>query len=734
MSSETQLEELRERVSLAGGSPTLLLAVVASDGVLDDSRRLLCDLLRAAPMTVIDFGGQGHDSGPARWAELGEGRPGDAYVLSARLEGRLSESAFTRLLNAERELLRRLAGPTVLVVSAQTEQALRQRAPDFYTWLAQSYVLPNPEALTDTARRLGVTPASSVGPATPTEEPIRFLHVSDVHLQTKRVKRYDQDRVLRGLVEFLDRDRATFPLDLLFVTGDLAQSGKADEYELVADFVRELLRVTGVPPERVFVVPGNHDVDRGVGRWLLRTLKADDESTEFFEEESSRFFHAKKFEAYGEALRRLLGDTRSLGLSVGEKAVETVEVRGTKVAVASFNSAWFCQGDDDKGKLWLGEANIDRAARRVRVEKADFAVALLHHPFDYLHEYESENVEPHLERTFDLVLRGHLHQSKARTSLSSRGGFVQVAAPATYQGSQWPSGCFLGEIRPQGRTVRLRPYAYVSGADPWVLNPKVFPDDGADGYCHTFPVVEKRRSRTGTLSEQLEQAAEEALRSASREEQLEIALQAGVTFSDNETASERQQKVARAVRSQTNDPALWTSLSGKVPRLAFMKAVDSWVDGKLPHVRISTNDPHFLEKALTRVVQVIDELRKERPLQDLPRIDLTLVLRTILEHSLDAPVVHDTRVSAGLQADILIGEKKGPAARRAVIEVRESRDRHDSAMIRRSLSQLQQYLNISDAAHGALVVFGLPLQEEKTPATIEHVKTPGGRDVLLLQL
>jgi hypothetical protein len=31
-----------------------------------------------------------------------------------------------------------------------------------------------------------------------------------------------------------------------------------------------------VPPKRMFVVPGNHDVDRDVGRWLLRTLGKDE--------------------------------------------------------------------------------------------------------------------------------------------------------------------------------------------------------------------------------------------------------------------------------------------------------------------------------------------------------------------------------------------------------------------------------------------------------------------------
>ena len=72
------------------------------------------------------------------------------------------------------------------------------------------------------------------------EDPIRFLHISDLHLRPAVVKRYDQDRVLRGLIEFLIRDREGFPLDLIFITGDLAHSGKAAEYALVVELLQKL--------------------------------------------------------------------------------------------------------------------------------------------------------------------------------------------------------------------------------------------------------------------------------------------------------------------------------------------------------------------------------------------------------------------------------------------------------------------------------------------------------------
>ncbi|MFS8069017.1 MAG: metallophosphoesterase family protein, partial [Byssovorax sp.] len=470
------LDDLRTRLQLAQGSATLLLAIAEHDAVLDETRRLLVELLRLTPLAVADLGAISLDAGPRRWAELTKGHADDVVVLSAAPPTPLSLGAMVRLYNAERELLRQLEAPLVLVISSATEKATRQQAPDFFTWAARTYALPSKSELTALAKQLGVTPAI-VEPPVPEEDPIRFLHISDIHLRPLIVKRYDQDRVLRGLLDLLARDRQEFPLDLIFITGDLAHGGKADEYVLVVELLKRLMEVTGVPPEHVFVVPGNHDVDRDVGRWLLRTLGKDEESVAFFEDAKSRVFHLKKLEAYAESMRALLGKERPLGLAVGEEAVEIVEVRGSRLAVASFNSAWFAQGDDDRGKLWLGEPNVNRAGQRVADLEAPFAVALLHHPLDDLHEGERDDVEHYFERSFDVVMRGHLHKDKTRAIATQRGGYVEVAGAAAYQGSQWPNGCFLGEIWTRTRKVRLRPYAYATPADGWVLDAKVFPDD-----------------------------------------------------------------------------------------------------------------------------------------------------------------------------------------------------------------------------------------------------------------
>ncbi len=71
-------------------------------------------------------------------------------------------------------------------------------------------------------------------------------------------------RELTALIEYLrEQVDAKQAPHLVFVTGDLANRGKSEELQQAAAFLREVMAALGLTPEaHLFVVPGNHDVDR----------------------------------------------------------------------------------------------------------------------------------------------------------------------------------------------------------------------------------------------------------------------------------------------------------------------------------------------------------------------------------------------------------------------------------------------------------------------------------------
>ncbi|MBI4819051.1 MAG: metallophosphoesterase [Deltaproteobacteria bacterium] len=493
MTVESFLTDLAARLGLSEGVGTVVGLVGPDRFDPEAVAAMIADHLSARGRDAF-VAPVADDTGPEQWLSLSEEANGFPLVVPIRPSNDLAMRALAPGWNAKRELLKQLTGPLLLVLSARTEQGVRAMAPDLVTWVSTWYEVPADE-LAEVPRPRAISVGLDIN-VVPAPELIRFLHLSDLHLRPKASNKYDQARTLDGLIEMVKQRRNDDRLDLIFVSGDLAYSGSSAEYEEVKSFLNRLLTATGLDSTKLFMVPGNHDVDRGCGRWLRRTLD-EDTKRDFFLEPHNQRFHLEKLAGYRDFARNF--GARPFGLGTGANAVELVEVRGRRLGIASLNSAWFAQGEDDHENLWLGEPNLKAAVDRLAEADVDLAIALFHHPTEDLADrYEAENI---LERHFELVLRGHLHKDKIRASITPRGGYLEVAAPAAYQGSQWPNGCFTGEIDFSVNQLRLTAWRFGEAGDAWVPDATVFPSSSADGYRGVFALKPRTRSEGGWLLE-----------------------------------------------------------------------------------------------------------------------------------------------------------------------------------------------------------------------------------------
>ena len=93
---------------------------------------------------------------------------------------------------------------------------------------------------------------------------VTWLHISDLHWRESEA--YDANVVAQTLLRDLANRSEIAPclehIDFAFVTGDIAFAGKVGEYALAQRFLNDLRLTTRIRKDRLFVVPGNHDVDR----------------------------------------------------------------------------------------------------------------------------------------------------------------------------------------------------------------------------------------------------------------------------------------------------------------------------------------------------------------------------------------------------------------------------------------------------------------------------------------
>ncbi len=93
-----------------------------------------------------------------------------------------------------------------------------------------------------------------------------LLHLSDIHFCAPACNspRTDPERSYRTrlLQDARTQLHELGELDAILITGDIAFKGDAQEYSAALQWIDELATACGSTLRRVFVVPGNHDVDR----------------------------------------------------------------------------------------------------------------------------------------------------------------------------------------------------------------------------------------------------------------------------------------------------------------------------------------------------------------------------------------------------------------------------------------------------------------------------------------
>jgi hypothetical protein len=109
-----------------------------------------------------------------------------------------------------------------------------------------------------------------------------------------------------------------------------------------------------------------------------------------------------------------------------------------RIAVLGLNTAWLCASDEDKAKgLLLGERQTRAALEKA--EAADLKIALIHHPFDWLREFDQDDSEALLEDACDFILHGHLHRASMNQLVSPDNSAMLIAGGACYDTREYPN-------------------------------------------------------------------------------------------------------------------------------------------------------------------------------------------------------------------------------------------------------------------------------------------------------
>lgn len=308
---------------------------------------------------------------------------------------------------------------------------------------------------------------------------LTWLHLSDLHFCEAKTG-WDAHRVLDPLLIDLQEMENKYGLlpQLIFFTGDMAYgtygagsgSTLAEQYEGIESFLTNIRRAFSVEvsKQNLFLVPGNHDVDRGevteaLTEWIERQNDVEN-ITRLIQTGNKQWRqYMERLHTYRQFLQKngyahLLGDLERLLYA------ETRNLSGINVGIAGFNSAWNCSRDREKGKLWLA-GDWQNGTVTKALKNADLKIALIHHPPGWFVEQEDSKVRSQMERDFDFFLHGHEHQGWVN---SSTDGHVRIAAAACYERADQENGYNFVRLDLEANTVEIWLRKYDDHGGGWI--------------------------------------------------------------------------------------------------------------------------------------------------------------------------------------------------------------------------------------------------------------------------
>jgi formylglycine-generating enzyme required for sulfatase activity/predicted phosphodiesterase len=331
---------------------------------------------------------------------------------------------------------------------------------------------------------------------------LTWLHISDLHLPEKvsgnEYLSNSKTIAHRELCNWIRAEKVK--PDLIFFTGDFAHKGQhavlkesTGKPSLATTFFDDLRKAANLDRERLFIVPGNHDVSREamIKKKLKRSLDTKDEYTQYFTtcgNLKAGYPHiAQGLKCFSTWYNNYFKGIREEYPQKTTCSLQTLSIKGHKISILLLNSTMFCfDSDTDSGKLVIGKDLLDTALHsNGKVDMPELTLALVHHPLSYLSWIEKRTVTASLIPKTDLLLLGHNHETGVDWN-----DYPVIASGSMGEGRQQAIIC-----RYHNNLLRIEPLCFASVHKIWTRDTEVFRGNQTEDYCESNSLPLKYRSQ-----------------------------------------------------------------------------------------------------------------------------------------------------------------------------------------------------------------------------------------------
>lgn len=237
---------------------------------------------------------------------------------------------------------------------------------------------------------------------------IRWLHISDLHFG---LNNYFVEEMREKIKLYVKNNLLEDEFQYLFVTGDLKYSKTCKKYtSQIREFIFSLADIIKVPQNKIFIVAGNHDLERTGARIDVCKGILEDYKKECFNIDSTRYTVLKQSQTM---FNKYANDMVDYNIMQNIKNSPHFVITDENINILLLNTTLTCCRDGEEGRLLIGREFLQKALKNIDREKP--TIVLGHHPFEWFDKEEAVQLESMLkDNNIYMYLCGHQHIANAK--------------------------------------------------------------------------------------------------------------------------------------------------------------------------------------------------------------------------------------------------------------------------------------------------------------------------------
>ncbi|RFB33530.1 metallophosphoesterase [Bacillus sp. RC] len=290
-----------------------------------------------------------------------------------------------------------------------------------------------------------------------------FLQISDIHFQIENF----QSRRLRGkLLNKLSELHQEKSYDFVILTGDISHQGKGFT-ENQTKFLLKILETLDLTVDDLFLVPGNHDINREEERSkLINEINKDNNPSDaldsYMENEVERSVLLKSFEAFQTFYTSLFN--KSYPLEELHFAIER-----EKCNLILLNTCIIADKSAEEGTLLIGKQKLLDTLEDFNFENGKVNIAIGHHSLECLKSDEKQTLETLLDDFgIDMYFAGHVHRAGYHIEANHSRNILNIICSGLHSDGYTIGGFVDGQVK--DNNVAITQFVWNPEHAYWTVN------------------------------------------------------------------------------------------------------------------------------------------------------------------------------------------------------------------------------------------------------------------------